>query len=38
LNLMQGAPALGDKIMKKINAIASERMFFAQSADPQDNF
>ncbi len=38
LNLMQGAPALGDKIMKKINAIASERMFFAQSADPQDIF
>ena len=38
LNLIQSAPALGDKIMKKITAIASERMFFAQSADPQDNF
>jgi CRP-like cAMP-binding protein len=38
LNLIQNAPALGNKIMKKINAIASERMFFAQSADPLDNF
>ena len=38
LGLIQSAPALGNKIMKKINAIASERMFFAQSADPQDNF
>jgi CRP-like cAMP-binding protein len=38
LNLIQNAPALGNKIMKKINAIASERMFFAQNADPLDSF
>ena len=38
LSLIQSNAALGNKIMKKINAIASERMFFAQSADPQDNF
>lgn len=38
LSLIQSNAALGNKIMNKINAIASERMFFAQSADPQDNF
>ncbi len=38
LSLIQSNDSLGHKIMKKINAIASERMFFAQSADPQDNF
>lgn len=37
LSLIQSNAPLGNKIMKKINAIASERMFFAQSADPQDN-
>ena len=37
LSLIQGAPALGDKIMKKINAIASERLFFAQNAEPEEN-
>jgi CRP-like cAMP-binding protein len=38
LNLIQSAPALGDKIMKKINTIASERMFFAQNAEPEEGF
>ena len=38
LNLIQSAPALGDKIMKKISTIASERMFFSQNAEPEDNF
>ncbi len=38
LNLIQNAPALGDKIMEKINTIASERLFFAQNADPLDSF
>jgi CRP-like cAMP-binding protein len=38
LSLIQSNAALGNKIMNKINVIASERMFFAQSADPLDNF
>ncbi len=38
LSLIQSNDTLGNKIMKKINAIASERMFFVQSADPLDNF
>jgi CRP-like cAMP-binding protein len=38
LGLIQSNAALGNKIMNKISTIASERMFFAQSADPQDNF
>lgn len=38
LSLIQSNAALGNKIMEKITAIASERMFFAQSADPLDNF
>ncbi len=37
LNLIQSNAALGDKIMKKINAIASERMFFAQNAEPEED-
>lgn len=38
LNLIQSAPALGDKIMKKISTIASERMFFSQNAEPEEGF
>ncbi len=38
LSLIQSNAALGNKIMSKISTIASERMFFAQGDDPQDNF
>jgi len=38
LSLIQNNAALGNKIMNKINVIASERMFFAQHADPLDSF
>ncbi len=37
LNLIQSNAALGNKIMKKINTIASERMFFAQNAEPEED-
>lgn len=38
LSLIQSNAALGNKIMNKINVIASERMFFAQQTDPLDSF
>jgi CRP-like cAMP-binding protein len=38
LDLIQGNPALGDKIMKKINLIASERMSFVKESESEEYF